>query len=105
LVKAIEKGESDLVIEDIIRKALEKQNQFDTLVLGCTQFPFAEDSFRKIVGEKVSIFNPAMSVAQKVKKDFSVEGKGNVRFILSKDSTFFRKVVSKEFPESKIEII
>jgi len=106
LVGAIERDENFEIVEKIIFKALSSvSTEYETLVLGCTQFPLAEKVFRKIAGDGVAVFNPAKPVAVKVKNNFDVRGKGVMKFILSKESNFFREIVDKEFPDSVIEVM
>ncbi len=40
----------------------------DTIVLGCTHYPFIEESIRKITGPSVKIINPAPAVAAQAKR-------------------------------------
>ena len=42
--------------------------QIDTLVLGCTHYPFAMPILRNLVGDQVSILEPGEPVARQVKK-------------------------------------
>jgi glutamate racemase len=39
----------------------------DTLILGCTHFPFLEPVIREILGEDVSIINPALAVVEELR--------------------------------------
>lgn len=70
LVEQIEMGamESSKTME-ILQRALEPmlKAKVDTIVLGCTHYPFAIPQIRKIVGEDVRIIDPASSVARHVK--------------------------------------
>ena len=65
LVKAIE-GDSEKDAEIVLRRALEPMmaEDVDTIVLGCTHYPFAIPVIRKIVGPDVRIIDPAPSVAR-----------------------------------------
>ena len=65
LVKAIE-GDSEKDAEIVLRQALEPMmaEDVDTIVLGCTHYPFAIPVIRKIVGPDVRIIDPAPSVAR-----------------------------------------
>ena len=70
LVKAIENGATDGdEAEAILRRALEPMlaKNVDTIVLGCTHYPFAIPVIRKIVGDDVRIIDPAPSVARHTK--------------------------------------
>jgi glutamate racemase len=95
LVNQIEKGELDssvtrTILEDALRPMLEKN--IDTVVLGCTHYPFVIPLVERIVGEKVRVIDPAPAVAKQVKrlleaagtkKQFS--GQASVRFFTSGD--------------------
>ena len=48
---------SDLITKDI-----------DTLILGCTHYPLLIDAFKEIVGDKISLVNPAFETALSLKK-------------------------------------
>lgn len=52
----------------------------DTLVLGCTHFPFLRPLLEEIVGPNVSIIDPAHYVAQKV-RELNLSCEGGVRRI------------------------
>lgn len=71
LVSQIEKGELDsdttrLILEDALHPMLEKN--IDTVVLGCTHYPFVIPLIQRIVGENVRVIDPAPSVAKQVKR-------------------------------------
>jgi glutamate racemase len=71
LVQQIETGKSQAAdTERMLRGWLEPmiENQLDTLVLGCTHYPFVMPTLKKILGEKVKIIDPAPSVARHVKR-------------------------------------
>lgn len=67
LVEQIEYGEleSDKTIgmlNEFINPMLEKE--IDTLILGCTHYPFVLPAIKTIVGESVTVIDPAPAVAQ-----------------------------------------
>ena len=69
LVNQIEHGYLDSAItEEILSKALIPMiNQgIDTVVLGCTHYPFVIPLIRKIVGNEIRIIDPAPAVARQV---------------------------------------
>lgn len=71
LVQQIEAGKLEAAdTEKMLRGWLEPmmEKNIDTLVLGCTHYPFVMPLLRKILGEKVLIIDPAPSVAKYVKK-------------------------------------
>lgn len=71
LVQQIEQGnlngeETQRILEDAILPMLEKN--IDTVVLGCTHYPFVIPLIRQIVGDKVRVIDPAPAVARQVKR-------------------------------------
>jgi glutamate racemase len=71
LVGQIEKGELDTpatkaILEDALRPMLEAG--IDTVVLGCTHYPFVIPLIREIVGPRVRVIDPAPSVARQVSR-------------------------------------
>ncbi len=71
LVQQIETGKAEAAdTEKMLREWLEPmmENHIDTLVLGCTHYPFVMPTLKKILGEKVKIIDPAPSVARHVKR-------------------------------------
>ena len=82
---------------------------FDVLILGCTHYPLAMTSFRKVLGQGIAIYDPAVVVAQRVEKLFWPQevGDGTTRYIISKDSMQFRGLVTSLFPgeSSLIEVL
>jgi glutamate racemase len=95
LVGQIEKGELDssatrTILEDALTPMLEKN--IDTVVLGCTHYPFVIPLIERIVGDKVRVIDPAPSVARQVKRLLEAGGvksqareRGSVRFFTSGD--------------------
>lgn len=71
LVQEIEQGNLDgtetrQILEDALEPMLEKN--IDTVVLGCTHYPFVIPLIQEIVGEKVRVIDPAPAVARQVKR-------------------------------------
>jgi glutamate racemase len=69
LVEHIEKGDLDTpatqaLLQTILEPMLTKGA--DTIVLGCTHYPFVEPLIRQIAGPAVSIINPAPAVARQL---------------------------------------
>jgi glutamate racemase len=54
----------------ILKQALEPMlaQGLDTVVLGCTHYPFAFDTIRNIVGENVRLIDPAPAIARRVEQ-------------------------------------
>ena len=105
LAGAIEFGESEGKIESIIRTAL-SHTDFDVLILACTHYPLVMDVFKRVLGEKVAVFDPALAVAERVEAQLWPRevGDGRSQFAITQDSPHFRGLVERLFPGSKYEI-
>lgn len=59
----------DPVTDEIARRYLTEliDIDIDTLILGCTHYPLIRSTLRKIVGEGVTLVNPAYETAQELK--------------------------------------
>ena len=62
----------------------------DTLVLGCTHYPFLTSDIRSIVGDRVTIIDPAPAVARQVARVVDDVGRaeqsgGKVRYATTAD--------------------
>lgn len=77
LVMAIEAGQLDgPEVRMILEKALHPMliQGIDTVVLGCTHFPFVIPLIEKIVGPQVRVIDPAPAVARQVGRLLEVHG-------------------------------
>lgn len=95
LVQQIEQGnlegkQTRKILENALLPMLEKD--IDTVVLGCTHYPFVIPLIEEIVGEKVRVIDPAPAVAKQTERLLEAQGirndsgtKGNVRFYTSGD--------------------
>jgi len=77
LVQQIEKGDLDgpetrRILEDALNPMLKKN--IDTVVLGCTHYPFVIPLIERIVGDKVRVIDPAPSVARQAKRLLEADG-------------------------------
>ncbi len=93
LVQQIEKGDLDgiethRILEDALNPMLAKN--IDTVVLGCTHYPFVIPLIERIVGDKVRVIDPAPSVARQAKRLLEADGlknlgdvRGEVRYFTS----------------------
>ncbi len=93
LVQEIERGnlngpETRRILNDALLPMLEQN--IDTVVLGCTHYPFVIPLIQEIVGEKVRVIDPAPAVAKQVRRLLEAGGvkspgggKGLVRFYTS----------------------
>ena len=58
-----------------LRELMEKD--IDTLILGCTHYPLLRSMLREIVGESVTLVNPAYETARELKELLQKEGLSN----------------------------
>ncbi len=77
LVGQIEKGDLDgdgtrAILEDALRPMLDQR--IDTVVLGCTHYPFVIPLIERIVGESVRVIDPAPAVAKQAKRLLEAQG-------------------------------
>jgi glutamate racemase len=103
LVQQIEKGELDSpptrkILENALRPMLE--HGIDTIVLGCTHYPFVIPSIQEIVGHGVRVIDPAPAVARQVGRLLESgdlrnagTGSGTLRFFTSGDAATFEKML------------
>src|SRR5688572_9952668 len=96
LVQQIEQGnlvgeETRRILEDALLPMLEKN--IDTVVLGCTHYPFVIRLIQLIVGANVRVIDPAPSVARQAGRLLEAgrirnqsESKGSVMFFTSGDA-------------------
>ena len=55
---------ADYFVEKRINEILEKDPEIDTLILGCTHYPFLCETIRKVAGKPVNLIDPAPAVAK-----------------------------------------
>ena len=57
------------VVDAVAGKYLEvmKEKNVDTLILGCTHYPFLREKIKNIMGENVTLVNPAYETARELK--------------------------------------
>jgi glutamate racemase len=103
LVQQIEQGnlkgaETRRILEDALLPMLEKN--IDTIVLGCTHYPFAIPLIREIVGETVRVIDPAPAVARQVERLLEAAGlrnssrqEGEVEFYTSGDPSALKSLL------------
>ncbi len=111
LAGAIEFGEPPEQIESIVRTALDSisLDSYTVLILACTHYPLVVPIFKNVLESRLSIFDPAEAVAERVEDRWwpREAGSGSLRFMISKDSEPFRKLVAAIFPDAPytIEVI
>lgn len=95
LVPLIESGQADSEgTLELLAKHLEpiQDAGADTLVLGCTHYPFLRKSIRKLLGESIAIIDTSEAVVRQLKRQLEALNKqshsqecGSVVFLSSKD--------------------
>lgn len=105
LVEEIEAGNlSGEKTRNILEHALHPmiKNHVDTIVLGCTHYPFVLEEIREIVGKGIQVIDPAPAVARRVKalleqyfgnRINNVPSAGSLLFFTSGDPLVFQKQV------------
>jgi glutamate racemase len=105
LVQQIEAGDLDgdatrTILEDALHPMLEKN--IDTVVLGCTHYPFVIPLIERIVGENVRVIDPAPAVARQVRRLLESGEKtnissspGTIRLFTSSDPEALRLMLPK----------
>jgi glutamate racemase len=109
LVQQIEQGnlegkQTRKILESALLPMLEKN--IDTVVLGCTHYPFVIPLIQAIVGENVRVIDPAPAVAKQTKRLLEVRGtrntsgdKGNIKFYTSGNPDELRALLPVLFGE------
>jgi glutamate racemase len=102
-VQQIEQGnlrgeETRRILDDALSPMLEKN--IDTVVLGCTHYPFVIPLIEQIVGENVRVIDPAPSVAKQVRRVLEAKGiknesgvRGNIQFYTSGDPVAMKSLL------------
>ncbi|NOT03428.1 MAG: glutamate racemase [Anaerolineales bacterium] len=105
LVGQIENGELDSmstrrILEDALTPMLEKN--IDTVVLGCTHYPFVIPLIQEIAGEYVRVIDPAPAVSRQVRRLLEAKGllneageTGYTEFFTSGDSAAMEMLLPK----------
>lgn len=111
LVAEIEKGNlTGKKTERILRSALEPmlQKGVDTVVMGCTHYPFVIPLIQKIAGPEVRVIDPAPAIARQVQRLLEshnllspIKNEKNIRFLTSGDPSQFAKSLPYFSFESK----
>ena len=87
--------------EDTVRASLKPllDEGADTIVLGCTHYPFLMDTIRKIAGPDVNIIDPAPAIAKHLLEVMDDEGirtgihrRGNIELMASGDDGVLRRL-------------
>ena len=111
-VPIAEEGWSEKEVSYMIAKEyLEdmKKNNIDTLVMGCTHYPLLNNVVQNVMGDNVTLINPARETAFELKDilvsnkiENSFDHKGNYKYFVSDNADKFTKV-GETFLNQKIE--
>jgi len=105
LVGQIEKGNLDgdetlEILEDALRPMLDQG--IDTVVLGCTHYPFVIPLIKQVVGDTVRVIDPAPAVAKQIEHLLEAGGIKQtekestlIRFYTSGDTSQFESILPK----------
>jgi len=106
LVECIERGELDAPKT----KALIRQYTLpllaegaDTIVLGCTHYPFVKEAIREVVGDKITLIDTGMAVAKQLRRQ--LEEKGLLSVSQQKAEVHFWTNSEAENAEQVIEVL
>ena len=110
LVQQIEQGklngeETRRILERALLPMLEKN--IDTVVLGCTHYPFVIPLIQQIVGKNVRVIDPAPAVAKQTRRLLEARGfrnksgsKAEIKFYTSGDADALKYLLPKLLGES-----
>ena len=113
LVQEIEKGNLDgdatrAILEFALRPMLDRG--IDTVVLGCTHYPFVIPLIERMVGESVRVIDPAPSVARQAERLVEADGirntenlsagRGRVQYYTSGDAAAVQSLLLKLLGET-----
>jgi glutamate racemase len=104
LVNQIEKNEltspeTENILKEVLSPMLEQG--VDTIVLGCTHYPFVIPLIKKIVGEEVKIIDPTGAIVRRVGELINDRtGNGQVKIFTTGDFSRMELLVYKLFKES-----
>ncbi len=102
LVERVERGLiEDARTKEMLREYLQPmlEAEIDSLVLGCTHYPFLKPLMREIMGHGVEIIDPSPAVAQQTRRVLEKEGllqqggQGRYTFYTSGDPQVFSRLV------------
>lgn len=88
-------------VEEAVRARLEPilEAGADTLVLGCTHFPFLLDVISRVAGRSVRVVDPGGAVARQVARVHQGGGSGSMTLATTGDTALFAKQAARLVPE------
>ena len=115
LVPLIEAGKADSAQTlELLAKHLEpiQDAGADTLVLGCTHYPFLKKAIRKLLGDSITLIDTSDAVVRQLKRQLDLlapneklaaEHHGSVNFVSSKDDAVLLKM-AQDLMHSDLEM-
>lgn len=75
----------------IVKRTLEplKNTNIDTLILGCTHYPYLSELVKEVIGEDVTLVNPAYETAKETAKYFLGKVQGECLKMKEEDHEFY----------------
>ena len=74
----------------------------DTLVLGCTHYPFLRKAIRKLLGDSINLIDTSDAVVRQLKRKLEAQSKhlshdenGSIKFISSKDAELLHQMAQE----------
>ncbi|MCL5961168.1 MAG: glutamate racemase, partial [Chloroflexi bacterium] len=114
LVDLVERGQVEgPEAESLLRHYLEPlmAAQVDTVVLGCTHYPFLRGAIEAIVGGGIAVIDPALPVARQVVRVLEANGlkanrerRGRTRFFTSGDERVFADLLRKLTGRASVKV-
>lgn len=114
LVELVEQGRIDgPEAEALLQRYLDPllAQGIDTVVLGCTHYPFLRSLIEAIVGSDISVIDPAPAVARQVVRVLDSNGlratrkrAGTVRFFTSGDERRFAELLRKLMSRARVNV-
>lgn len=93
----LDRPETEMIVRQYLEPLLEKS--IDTLILGCTHYPFLAPMIQKVVGENVRLVDSAVTTINHLKKHLeeqaAVRGETTSRFFLTDRAPHYDMMVSR----------
>lgn len=88
----------DRITDEIIMRYLDDllEHDIDTLILGCTHYPLFRSEIRKLVGDKITLVNPAYETAKELERMLAARKLANEEPMNPDDPYPYRFFVSDE---------
>jgi glutamate racemase len=101
-VEIVESGDIDgREVEDAVRSRLTPilEAGADTLVLGCTHFPFLLDVISRVAGPSIRLVDPGSAVARQVARVHQGSGSGSLTLATTGDTEIFARQAARLVPD------